>query len=121
MQGSDGDPGQTVDTVGEGGDEQRRQPGNMFITVCKPGSRWGFALRHPGWVGWGGRRGVAHVGGTYVYLWLTHAELWQKHNIVKCLSPDKKKTRRAKKYTQNKKSLRNQLHHITQQQKTGDE
>ena len=36
------------------------------------------ALLQPRDVGWGGRWERASRGGTYVYLWLIHVNVWQK-------------------------------------------
>ena len=59
-----------------------------IITICKIGSQWKFAVLHrelnlvfcdnlEGWDGWemGGR---FKREGTYVCLWLTHVDEWQK-------------------------------------------
>ena len=35
---------------------------------------------------WDGVGGKFKRDGTYIYLWLIHVDVWQKHNIVKDLS-----------------------------------
>ena len=73
-----------------------------YITICKIDSQQEFAvwlrkLKHglcinlEGWDGWGEMGGCFKREGIYVYLWLIHAEVWQKTvNSVKQLSFSKK-------------------------------
>ena len=72
--------------------ERREQHGNIYSTICKTHSQWKFAV----WLrelkpvlcdnleGWDGR---SKREGTYVYLWVTHVDVWQKpYNILNQLS-----------------------------------
>ena len=68
--------------------ELREQHWKVCISVCKADSRWEFAVWHrelkrtalwlPGGMGWGGRWEGGSRWGIYVYLWLIHADVWQK-------------------------------------------
>ena len=73
----------------------------MGICCATQGAQTG-ALCQPRGLGWGGRwEGVSKGRGHYVYLWLIHAELWQKtakfckaimlqlKNKLKKLKPDR--------------------------------
>ena len=77
----------------------------MHTNTCKIDSRWEhvFWLRElnlglcdylEGWNGMGGGR-EAHEGGTYVYLWLIHVDVWQKPTPY-CKYPSIKKLRKKK-------------------------
>ena len=70
-----------------GWDEWRKQHGNIHTTACKISSQWEFSV----WLrelkpvlcdnleGWEGERGGRfRREGTFVYLWLIRADLWQK-------------------------------------------
>ena len=67
----------------------------IYNTKCKIDSQWEFAvwLRElkqglfvnlEGWDGEGGRGNFKREG-TYVYLWLIHAEVWQKTKFYKAI------------------------------------
>ena len=66
-------------------DDLREQPWNIHITICKVHRQWEFSVWHrepkvsalwqPRGVGWGKR---FKREGTYAYLWLIYADVWQK-------------------------------------------
>ena len=92
MQGSNGNAA-TVNRHGHSGrrrdwDELREQRGNTPSTVCKTDSQWGLLFEQGAQI-WGSvtmKRGGKgrEVGGrlkregTYIRLWLVHADAWQK-------------------------------------------
>ena len=119
MQGSSGDTGiekSLVGTIGEGEDGMNGESSTetMYITMCKTESQWGFAVcprelkleLHDNLEGWDGVGGRFKTEGTYVYLWLIHADARQKP-IQYCkaviLQLKRKKLEKTSRKSKNKK------------------
>ena len=96
MQGSKGDTdvkNRLLDSAGEGeGGMIWEKHWNMYITIYKIHDQCKFdvwsrapkvgALGQPRGIGWGGRWvGGSGLGGTHVYLWLIHVDVWQKPSL----------------------------------------